>query len=507
MLPVVVGFAVACNAILGIEDVALDPNRGDAADAGPEAGDPTCAPSPRDDPKVIREACGIFATPNGSDANAGTRTSPVKTLRHALELASAQRLGRVYLCASTYPEQLLIAHEDALFGISVYGGLSCPDGPAPWTFTGEPAKVQPKDASLIALRVDDAPGQVTIDGIQFAASDAAEAGKSSVAGYVTSSSSVAIRHASLAAGSGRDATSAPAADPPTQDPSDFTGNSGNANGHGGPAKVCSCKQGQVTTTTTGGKGGDSDAERGGSGLPALGGGLGGANAPSLCGRDGAQDGGSGAAGANGAPGKHGTDAGVGSIGVGGWTPAQGLAGENGGIGQGGGGGRGGTCSDPPPDHAEGGGGGGCGGCGGTGGAGGAGGGASIALLLKDANVSLLDVALTAKVGGGGARGTTGLDAPALGTAGQPGLGACGCPGGNGGQGGHGGSGGGGAGGVSVGIVYSGPVPVLDALTQDKIHVAHGGAGGPGGDGAEPGRDGVAQPTLNVGPTQPLHATP
>lgn len=53
-------------------------------------------------------------------------------------------------------------------------------------------------------------------------------------------------------------------------------------------------------------------------------------------------------------------------------------------------------------------------------------------------------------------------------------------GGYGGNGGNGGAGGGGAGGISVGILYTGPIPVLDAATQSSFHAGQGGAGGSGG---------------------------
>lgn len=124
----------------------------------------------------------------------------------------------------------------------------------------------------------------------------------------------------------------------------------------------------------------------------------------------------------------------------GWKPQSGADGVSGAPGQGGGGGggRGGA-----------GGGGACGGCGGTAGKGGGGGGASVALASFNATVTLVSATLTsAKGGGGGAVG------------GAPN----GCGGGDGGKGGSGGAGSGGAGGISVGALYTGTKPTLDATT-------------------------------------------
>ncbi|WP_394822714.1 hypothetical protein [Pendulispora albinea] len=505
---------LACNAILGIEDVSPAPREaGPGTDAPAESGvDPTCLASPQQDATVIREACGIFAVPTGSDAHPGTRAQPVKTLRRAIELAAAGKTARVYLCATTYPEPMTIGREGAFSGLSIYGGLECDPS---WRYTGartivQPAAPPPPAAPPLPLRIHDAPGRVVLDGLAFVATSATEPGQSSVAGYVSASSSVAIRGSEFTAGNGQPGADANDPVPPTQDQSTPDGNQGRSDSSGGgSAKACRCQPTGIVTT--GGRGGDSDKGGGNNGLPALSAGMGGkpisfpSHAESRCTLDGAQDGGAGQAGANGATGQSAGDAGYGSIRPEGWLPASGISGEHGGTGQGGGGGRGGLCAGAGfgalDEHNEGGGGGGCGGCGGTGGNGGGGGGSSIALLIKDAAVSIVESTLTAKDGAKGGRGTAGTEPSPPGAAGAPASAGCACSGGAGGRGGRGGHGGGGAGGLSAGVVYSGLPPQIDDLTSKRIGVGRAGSGGAGASSssgaAASGLNGLAQPIVRL----------
>ncbi|HWL88073.1 MAG TPA: hypothetical protein VNO21_19860, partial [Polyangiaceae bacterium] len=217
-----VGGALAFNALLGIQDVTVAPDS-----STDEAGrDPTCQPSPADDPTVIRDDCGIFAAPTGRDDNAGTRAAPVKTLGRAIGLAQKKN-GRVYLCATTYPESLVIGHDDASSDLSVYGGLAC----GAWTYSGAHAVVQPSQAEAQAgalpLRIDGAPAHVTLDGIDFNAAAGSSPGQSSVAGYVSGSSDVTLRRASFTAEQGVDGASAPVASPP------YLSNQATPNGNNG----------------------------------------------------------------------------------------------------------------------------------------------------------------------------------------------------------------------------------------------------------------------------------
>lgn len=95
-------------------------------------------------------------------------------------------------------------------------------------------------------------------------------------------------------------------------------------------------------------------------------------------------------------------------------------------------------------------------------------------------------------GGGGAIGQTGQ--PDFGVGGNR-AGAA-CNGGNGGIGGDGAAGGGGAGGVSIGVLYKGTKPTIDAATEQQIAVGSKGSPGPAAPGfTNIGTDGKAAPTL------------
>ncbi len=504
------GGAFACNALLGIEDVVLANDGGPPSGEGGSVIDPTCAASPGIDPKVIRDACGIFASPSGNDVNDGTSASPVKSMQKAIALAVSTNKWRVYLCGDTYHDTVAIGAGESLRNLSLYGGLAC----SGWTFTGAHAIVKADQAGVVPLRVEGAHSLVTIDRVDFVAVDANSPGQSSVAGYLGDSTSVVIQNGALTAGVGVDGASAPTATQPTRDqtPDGLAGSTDPVSfkGHGGAEKDCTCtaviQNGagapiSVRTLSIGGKGGDDAPSSGGNGGPptnagavATGGqGATASHPQSSCAVYGADGGGEGTPGLPGAPGRHAGDAGLGSI-DGGWVPAPGFAGEIGGTGQGGGGGRGGECSSPAGAD-EGGGGGGCGGCGGTGGGGGAGGGASIALVIKDTHVSLASVSLTAVNAGNGGAGAAGLGATREGIGGPQGPNACGCTGGGGGAGGPGGNGGGGAGGISAGIVFHGVAPSIDG---GSIRIGRAGKGGAaGGAGAAPGVDGAASNEMGL----------
>ena len=84
--------------------------------------------------------------------------------------------------------------------------------------------------------------------------------------------------------------------------------------------------------------------------------------------------------------------------------------------------------------------------------------------------------LLAGKGGAGGSGLAGQQGQQIFGAGANKAGL-GCGGGNGGKGGDGGPGGGGAGGVSVGVLYKGPKPTLDATTTTTGDSEPKGTGG------------------------------
>jgi hypothetical protein len=108
--------------------------------------------------------------------------------------------------------------------------------------------------------------------------------------------------------------------------------------------------------------------------------------------------------------------------------------------------------------------------------GGQGGGASIGILVIDSLFAVEETAITTGAGGLGGNGGE-AQSGQMGGSGQGNPFGNGCMGGNGGKGGSGGNGGAGAGGISVGILYRGPTPVVDTLTDAKVTVGAPGDGG------------------------------
>ncbi len=483
-------FAAGCSGssddclTTGTCDPAADGGAGDVmpGDAAPDVVVPEGCDLTRDladSPACIDEGIGVFVdAAGGDDAGDGTRAHPFKTIGHAV--ASAGFKPRIYVCDGTYAEDVSL---DGTTGVSLYGGLKCGD----WSYDGQQPTV---GQGTTSLRMKGVSKSVVIEDLSFVASNATTAGGLSIAALVTGCAGVTFRRVAFSAGTAMDGAAGTLTSNWSQvAQSDASIAGKNATGtSGGGAHACTlCADGTNSTGGAGGSGGLLTGSAGKDGVPSLGG-----KAP--------DDGTGGAAGCKaGDDGASAQDptrgAGASRLGVlskDGWAPGAGVAGKNGGPGQGGGGG-GGTDSL----SSGGGGGGACGGCGGGGGGPGGGGGGSIGLAVSASDVTLIASRLAATTAGKGGAGVAGQ-------AGQPGGyggdGASpGCNGGNGGTGGAGGAGGGGAGGVSVGVLYAGTKPSLDDATLQAISVAAlGGSKGVGGaPGLDDGTPGVAQPVVEL----------
>jgi hypothetical protein len=452
--------AVACGSFTSTEPAVDGVDGGADGTSGDATVDP-CVDTPTA-PGCLEETTALFVNGSASGAGAdGTREKPFATVNAALSAVTSEK-RRIYVCEGTYGEDLALDAKHS--GVSVLGGVTCA-----W----EPSDTKPVlGASATPLHIESATGVAFVD-VAVEAKDATEG--SSIAAFVHGGS-VTFKGVRLVAGKG--AKGADGELTPFTFPSqaELKGNDAVDENVGGPEKSVMCPGGAVTK---GGKGGNRGSA-GSEGTPGApnGGSLGVCEATGTGGAPGSV----GAA----APAAKGADV-YGALQVAGWIPAGGTDGAAGPPGQGGGGGGG---------YEGAGGGGGGGGCGGAGGRGGRGGGASIALAVYEATVSLDGVELQAKDGGNGGSGAAGQSGQTqFGFGGTRSGGAC--NGGNGGPGGAGGAGGGGAGGVSLGVVYSGTKPTLDSATEQAITVGKAGSGGAGGAADNGGVDGQASAVLEA----------
>lgn len=410
----------------------------------------------------------------GDDTNDGTKAKPFKTISAAVAKVPSAGKRRIYVCG----EGPYAKHVKITTATNLFGGFAC----GTWGHDGKKAKVAPTENGF-ALHVDGVTAGFSISDLEFVAADVAAAkdGTHSIAGFINKSNVKLLR---TAFAGGAPAVGTMGAKGKSGDITEVSGGGTSPDGSAaqgatkGDAKVCRCST--SAETTRGGTGG-SQSGGGGPGLPNQTP----ANPNSGAAGTGTTDcsnGGSGRKGADAAAASNASaPAGVGAVGPDGWTGAPGVdATESGMPGQGGGGG--GSFND-----SNGGGGGGCGGCGGFPGKGGGSGGASIALLVNESTVSVGLSTLTAKTGGqGGAGGSGGAGL----SGGAPGAGSC--SGGAGGRGGDGGAGTGGAGGLSVGVLFKGSAPTIDADTTASIKIGNPGEKGTGGKpGVNDGPPGIA----------------
>jgi hypothetical protein len=434
---------------------------------------------PKDAPGCLDDRVGVFVSATGSDTNAGTKAAPFATIGKALSSVGA--LTRVYVCEGTYSEDVSIT--PPVDGISIYGGFKCSD----WTYSGNKPTV---GKGQVALKISATTKALAIQDMLFKAADGNASSASSIGALVANATAaVTFTRVNLTAGVGNNASDAAAgsnysASLAQSDPTIAGKNASGATG--GALQTCGglCTDSNASTGGQGGAGGVAPSD-GSDGAPTLGGGTHGDHTKTC---------GSGGSGGNGNDATTvGADAVsptvLGALTETGWAPSASASGKNGSQGQGGGGGAGQSASG-----AGGGAGGGCGGCGGGGGNGAGGGGASIALAVVSSPVTVNASELHAGNAGNGGKGGAGQIGQLGGYSGNQSN--PGCLGGNGGKGSAGGTGAGGVGGISVGVLYKGSAPTIDATTTTGTTVGKAGTKGVGGtSGTNDGIDGVAQASM------------
>ncbi len=399
---------------------------------------------------AVADVDGFFVSPQGSDSANGAKATPFLTINKGILAAAAAPLKpNVYVCAGTFPENLVIQNAPA--GVALHGGFDC----ASWAQINAPTVVAPPYAtSATPQYVLHVLGMAAlVESMTLTAPDATDPGVSSIAAFIDGSPGMTFRRATVTSGA---ATDGATPTPLTALTANSSGNAGTTTA-GGATLDCKC----TTTDSIGGQGGTPvDGGAPASGLPVISGAdAGQAGLPSVC---------PGNNGANGLNAKDGTSTGtLGALSsASGWTSSAGGTGFVGGTGQGGGGAY-------WQGNGIGGGGGACGGCGGSGGVGGGGGGASIAVGATNSTLRVRVSTLKAGKAGNGGNGVVGQPGQPGGTGGI--SGGSSCVGGNGGTGGMGGAGGGGAGGVSVAIATFNATPDVDA--QSTVLAGAAGQGG------------------------------
>jgi len=448
------------------------------------------------------EADAIFVSPQGNDANPGTKAKPKQTIQAAVATVAAGNGKYVLVAAYEYAEVDLGKKNS---GVGIYGGYSAKT----WARGTGSGSLTAIDGSPQAVLADGATGVVLqlvfLDGSPLKSFGASGYGIRALNGSklllegVTVATADAYKGADGASGvAGANGEAGGSGDPGNCDDGDIRP----LGGHGGFSPVADRRGGKGGegghTNPVGGHGTGDNGSAGGIGTP---------------GGEGAQygdpgyPGGNGRAGSNGAAGAAGAGGSASTVFAGAvWVGQPGTIGRPGQAGNGGGGGGGGGQQDRFPYIADGagngGGGGGGGAAGGAPGTGGGPGGGSFGLYLYNSSVEVE----SSKIGAGdGGLGGDGGHGGAGGTGGAGGSGGAICTsevgrggdGGSGGNGGLGGYGGGGAGGPSIGIFKIGKSSAK--LGDTKVDHGRPGAGGDG-NSPVPGSNGATGLAADVYPS-------
>ena len=412
--------ATACGSGFGTEtdNSAAAP----APSTGPTRGeDATKAPPITETPDVseINETLGVFVALTGRPENTGTREQPLKTIQAGIDLG--KKTGkRVYVCSGTFPESLTLADS-----ISIIGGLDCTK--SEWKTGG--ARTRIEAPSSPAVEAKNLASPTRLEGLDIAGRNATEAGGSSIGLFSVESAGLVIVGSHIEAGKGATGADGVEGVQLVQ--------TGTLNGVNGRDQTDACfgvacgklafnatPGGSSICTGAANQNGESGGAGGSGGLyeynasnvwvpylsqPAL--------APEV-----RTNGVVSAAGTNGTSATAAT-----ALSAEGFAPANGVAGGHGAPGRGGRGGSGIQVTKSNPDLFEGrnpiwfgrsGAGAGAGGCPGLAGTPGGGGGASIAVLVIGAPITIEKSELLAHDGGAGGRGTFG-SSPTKG--GNPGI--------------------------------------------------------------------------------------
>lgn len=428
---------------------------------------------PKDSPACVDDSIGVFVSPSGDDGNDGTKAHPIKHVQAALAKTSTQK-SRVYVCAGTYAE-----HVKLTTTASIFGGFDC----IKWSYAvTNIVSISPSDAGF-GIEIASAPSALTIEDVSITALGGTAALPSSVGVFAHGSMGVTLRRVKVTTGDGFTGAASIVgtnynAGLAQTDPTIAGLNASATTGGGQQSCAGLCTNAVHSTGGQGGTGGVAPTD-GASGKPPVAGMPGGAAGMTGVSCAGLGSGGDGITGPSGTDSPTPTKAGT--LDDTGWTAAAGGAATAGTPGQGGGGGGGQMVAG-----FGGGGGGGCGGCGGAAPSVATGGGGSIAVLVKDTPVTLVQCTLSTGQGGAGGAGAVGQAGQAPGFGGVQSTGGCG--GGKGGAGGPGGATAGGAGGVSIGVLYAGATaPNIDAATKGAT--TNVGAGAQGAGGKTPSLDG------------------
>ena len=499
------------------EDVPLPPRGENAAPSTPAA-----PPAPPPPPPVVgepedaelTEAIGVFVAAGAAANGEGTRANPVSTISGGLARAKAEG-KRVYVCAGTYKEAIVLANE-----IPVIGGFDCTGHR--WKRVGERSRIESPTSP--ALRAKDITSPTRFDGFDVVAPDAHGASASSIAFVVENASGLQMVKSKLTAGAAGDGADG------TEGAQLMLG--AMTGGDGRDAATLRFDTGLEVVAYRKGGDGSAGACVGAPGHDGESGGDGGSGGTYVCttikktqpggfvleylGWDWyrnfsgspyvrtegeARSGDPGTAGADGVSAK-----GIGAFTADGYVPASGSAGTHGTSGKGGRGGsgqasrQGQICTNRGQIwYAADGAGGGAGGCPGLAGTAGTGGGASVAARVFSSPGLTFDACeLVAGNGGRGGRGTLGsLPTPGAAPGTKYGEAEAAMSGGAGGRAGASGSG---AGGPSFALVHSGAAPKMLNGSMTKAGV--GGAGVP--QQSRPGYA-VSVPASAAGIAEEVHA--
>lgn len=426
----------------------------DLSECLPACPQPKCNPDELGAGETINALCGVFVDAAGDGSAAGTKNDPTKDLAAALALTPVGK--SVYICGSGSFEGTFTVRP----GVSIYAGLTCG-----WERDDaqKPTLIAPGGSSSPTVSFS-GPGASTLQNFEIIGPLAAgmPTTESSIA-VLINRTTVTFRRMRVEAMPGEAGLAG--ADPAG------SGAPGD-NGDSAPVQCASAPPLGGTTMcgsiATDGGAGRACAATNGFGSNGLnntppGGAAGNYTTACVMAAPGTQ----GLMGAGGPSGL-----GQGMVNLGGFTPATGASQAPPG-GHGGGGGGGGARNNNT------GGGGGAGGCGGAGGFGGMGGGASFAIAVLAASITVEDSVLVASQGGRGGAGANGQMGGAGGARGQGLSSGSGCDGAVGGNGGQGGPGGGGPGGPAALIATFDGVLNVDAETCTASSTPSGGSRGAG----------------------------
>jgi hypothetical protein len=143
---------------------------------------------------MVDESCGVFVSSSmGHDGDDGSKSHPVKTLAHAIDMAATNG-ARIYACGEGFDEAITLPA-----GTSLFGALDCAHG---WSYAAATPSAIVAPADSVAVTITSGASASLVQDFSITAADATVASGSSIG--ILANTDLELDRVSITCGAGKD---------------------------------------------------------------------------------------------------------------------------------------------------------------------------------------------------------------------------------------------------------------------------------------------------------------